>query len=351
MPQSEAPTDSSPFGSGWNRLPYWVFWLYFLGVFFPSISPAAALLDGTIFALIFGNPYAAKTRKYSKYLLQVSVVLLGFSFDLGPVLTTGAQGAALSAITIVTTFCVGWFLSRKILKVDPLVASLVCAGTAICGGSAIAALGATLGAKDEDIGISAAVIFLLNALALLIFPPLGHSMGLAPHAFGTWAGLAIHDVASVAGAAEAFGGGAIDTAIPVKLSRVLWIVPICAVAAWWRSRQSKASGGPRVSPLSAFPWFIVLFAVASGLRTLWPEGREYFVPLGQIAKVGFKVTLFLIGTGFSQAALKRVGVRALGLAGILWILASLLSLGAIRHSGEQSEPMGQPPAGADAGGR
>lgn len=341
MPKPDAATTPPSPGSAAATLPHFFFWVALVGVFFPSTSPAAALLEGTFCALVFGNPYAAKTRKYSKYLLQISVVLLGFSFDLGPVLTAGAQGATLSAVTIVTTFAAGWFLSRKILKVDPLVASLVCAGTAICGGSAIAALGATLGAKDEDIGISAAVIFLLNAVALFAFPWLGHAMGMRPEAFGTWAGLAIHDVASVAGAAEAFGGGAIDTAIPVKLSRVLWIVPICAVAAWWRSRQAKASGGPRVSPLSAFPWFIVLFAVASGLRTLWPEGREYFVPLGQLAKVGFKVTLFLIGTGFSQAALKRVGVRALGLAGILWILASLLSLGALRYQAEPSELVGQ----------
>lgn len=296
--------------------------------FSPYSSPAIALVVGMGLSLAFGNPMAKEASKVSKTLLQLSVVLIGFKMQLMPVLLAGGQGLIFAFVTIVATFAVAVAVSRW-LAVTRGVSVLVASGTAICGGSAIAAVGATLRSKSEDMAVSIGTIFLLNSAALLAFPPLGHLLGLNGEQFGIWAGIAIHDVSSVAGAAKAFGNGALETAMPVKLSRALWIAPMALVVG--RMAMFRDDAGEGKSAL-VIPWFIFAFVAASALAT--------FVPLGtwgeaaqNVGVAGFTVTLFLIGSTISREALLKVGWRPIALGMILWVFISGASLAYILLGG------------------
>ena len=280
-------------------------------------SPAFALVLGVTLALCFGNPWSAWTKKASKTLLQICVVFLGFNMDLARVWEAGSRGFFFALVSISVTFAIGMSLARK-WGVARGVAVLISAGTAICGGSAIAAVAATTQAKDEEISVSAGVIFLLNAVALILFPLIGRLSNLSPHDFGIWAGIAIHDVSSVAGAAAAYGAEALEVAMPVKLSRVLWIAPIAILAG--RALAPKSGFKGKRPPL--LPPFILLFIVAAALRSFFPQIEPVAVVLGQLAKFGFTITLFLIGSGMTLSALKSVGWRPLILACVLWFTIS-----------------------------
>ena len=295
-----------------------------------AYAAPAALLVGAAAALIAGNPFASFTKSFSKGLLQASVVLLGFSMDLKTVLETGRSGLLYGIISISAVFGLGFVLQRA-LKVRPVTGLLVSTGTAICGGSAIAAVSSVIDAPAEDVSVAIGAVFLLNGLALVVFPPIGHALSLSSHQFGVWAGIAIHDIASVAGAGVAFGQGpeALDTATAVKLSRVLYLVPLTLIIAWLHNRSTahKSHDGPRSV---AIPWFIGIFLVASTLGSYVAIIGAHTPEIKRLAACGFALALYLIGLGLSRSTLKAVGIRPLVMGGILWLCISAGTLVFVR---------------------
>lgn len=296
----------------------------------PAVGPPIALAMGLALALTLGNPFREGTGKLVKPLLQTSVVLLGFGMDLPAVLTVGAHGVVLAAATIGLTLALAAVLGR-LLAVDPTASTLIGSGTAICGGSAIAAVGGVLDAKHGPMTVALGTIFILNAVALYVFPPIGHLFGLTQEQFGTWAGIAIHDVSSVVAAGDAYGPHALEVATAVKLSRTLWIVPVSLFAGYLHRRHqartsSSATPGRRSAP---FPWFICLFLGASLARTFVPALATAAPDLVLIAKAGLTVVLFLIGAGMSLPMLRQTGWRPLAQGALLWLFISTLSLSMI----------------------
>jgi len=284
------------------------------------VAPGALIL-GIGLALSIGNPYPAESKKVSKVLLQAAVVLLGFSMDLQKVFEAGKSGLVFALVSITGVFLLGWGI-QKLLRVRPLTSLLVSTGTAICGGSAIAAMSTVMDAPQEDVSVAVGTVFLLNAVALVLFPPLGHLLKMTPDQFGTWSGIAIHDVSSVVGAATAFGGGAVQTATAVKLSRVLYLVPITVLATVIRNR----AGGSAKAASVPIPWFIGLFILASVLATYVPTVHSVGGTVKLIAIAGFAISLFLIGGGITVKTLKAVGIRPLVQGVLLWAFISLAAL-------------------------
>ncbi len=282
-------------------------------------SPPIALALGLVFGLVVTNPFATQTRSLSRTLLQASVVGLGFGMNLHEVLRAGRSGFVYTALGIAATMAIGIALGR-LLKVEQVSALLISVGTAICGGSAIAAVGPIAGAKDEEMSVSLGTVFILNSVALLVFPFIGHSFGLSEAQFGLWAALAIHDTSSVVGAAAKYGAGALAVGTTVKLARALWIVPMAVGMAIIKRRQTKIQ----------WPWFILFFCLAAMIRTYVPAGREAFDLIREIARIGLTVTLFLIGSGISKATLKTVGARPLLQGVVLWVIVGARSLILIR---------------------
>ena len=291
----------------------------------PWTPPWAALLAGTALALTLGNPCLSASARTSKWLLQIAVVGLGAGVNLAVVAHVGAHGLGYTLAGLVATFALGAWLAGR-LGVGPKVAALVCAGTGICGGSAIAAAAPAIGAKAEETSVSMAVVFLLNGVALLIFPPLGTWAHLDPHAFGLWGALAIHDTSSVTGAAMTHGHEALVTATTVKLARALWIVPVAlALGAWFRRGAGDAPARGRLP----VPWFIAGFVAVSALFTFMPALQPLVRPVAVASRALLTLTLFLIGTGLSRAVLHTVGARPLVLAVLLWVVIGSATLGAI----------------------
>ena len=291
----------------------------------PWTPPWAALLAGTTLALTVGNPCLNASSRTAKWLLQVAVVGLGAGVNLAVVARVGSHGLGYTLAGLVATFALGAWLAGR-LGVAPKVAALVCAGTGICGGSAIAATAPAIGAKAEETSVSLAVVFLLNGVALLIFPPLGTWAHLDPHAFGLWCALAIHDTSSVTGAAMTHGAEALATATTVKLARALWIVPVALVlGAWFRRGAGDAPARGRLP----IPWFIAGFIAISALFTFIPAMHPLVKPVAFGSRALLTLTLFLIGTGLSRAVLRTVGVRPLVLAVLLWVVIGSATLGAI----------------------
>lgn len=291
-----------------------------------SLLAPAALLGGTAVGLTLGNPFPARSRVIAKWLLQASVVLLGFSIDVREVVHAGRSGLAFSLISISFVFGLG-LLARRSLKVRPMSALLISAGTAICGGSAIAAVSSVVEAPEEDVSVAVGTVFVLNALALLLFPVVGRLLGLSQHQFGVWAGIAIHDIASVVGAGTAYGKEALEVATAVKLSRVVYLVPVTLLLAFAFRRQK----GER-RPIQ-IPWFVGMFLLASAARSLLPvvvcQGPE----IKRVATAGFALSLFLIGTALTRSTLKSVGPRPLILGSLLWAFISLASLAVVSFGG------------------
>ena len=285
----------------------------------PWSSPGAALGLGLVFALTLDNPYRERFGCYVRWLLQASVVLLGFGVDLISVFRIGAHGIVFAAVTIFATFTLGYWLA-KLLDINRRTSLLISAGTAICGGSAIAAVGTAVEAEAGEMSVAMGTVFMLNAVALYLFPVLGHWLDLSQGQFGTWAGIAIHDVSSVAGAGAAYGDEALRTATVVKLSRVLWIVPVTfAAASFFPHREG---GKKRLS----LPWFIVGFLAASALGGLVP-GMQHVAPLlAHLAKTGFAITLFCIGASLSRSAIRQVGYKPLLQGLLLWLFISSVAL-------------------------
>jgi uncharacterized integral membrane protein (TIGR00698 family) len=290
----------------------------------PFISTGMGLLLGLAIALTLGNPYLPQTRKATARLLPLSVVGLGAGMNLGVVARVGAHGILYTVLGIVTALALGALLTR-VLRVGRTVGTLIAVGTAICGGSAIAAMVPVLRPKEHEASVALATVFLLNALALFIFPFVGHLAGLTDSQFGLWAALAIHDTSSVVGAAVAWGGKAVEIATTVKLARALWIVPLTIAVGQWHKRTS----GEASATSSRRPWFILGFVVAAAVVTYLPflQPAGHFV--SSVAKQALVVTLFFIGAGLTRESLRSVGARPLVLGVTLWIAMAALSLTAI----------------------
>ena len=290
----------------------------------PYASPGIALALGLVLALVLGNPYPRLVKKTSKPLLQISVVLLGFGMNLNAIATAARHGFFLALATILLTFFLGAAL-RRLLHLQRSTATLLSAGTAICGGSAIAAVALAIGAAEAEISVAMGTVFLLNAVALYLFPVLGHALGLSQVQFGTWSGIAIHDVSSVVGAASAYGAEALQTATAVKLSRTLWIIPVALIAGM-TLRPARAPSEKAAQARVTIPWFIGLFVLASVASTYLAFFHQVAPMLQLAAKTSMTLTLFLIGVSLSRVSLKAVGVRPIlqGLA--LWLVISVVSL-------------------------
>ena len=282
-------------------------------------SPPVALALGLSFGLLFKNPFAAPAAKYSRILLQASVVGLGFGMNLHEVVRAGRSGFMYTLLGIAFAMTVGLALG-VLLKVQRKPAFLIATGTAICGGSAIAAVGPVAGASDEEMAVSLGTIFVLNSVALLTFPFIGAAFHLSQSQFGLWAALAIHDTSSVVGAAAKYGAVALAVGTTVKLARALWIVPLTFATALVRRTKAKIH----------WPWFIALFCLAAVCNTYLAAGSAVYPWISQAARIGMTLTLFLIGSGISVATLKQVGPRPLLQGVLLWLLVSVTSLWLIR---------------------
>jgi len=290
------------------------------------MRPEYSLALGVIIALLGLAPPGDVVKKSSRILIQVCVVLLGATMNLHELWRAGVTGLAFAFGTIVATFALGIILAIW-MRVDQKLATLISSGTAICGGSAIAAVGSTIRATSTHMSVAIGVVFILNAVGLWVFPPLGHWLGLSQHQFGVWCAVAIHDVSSVVGAAGKYGDEALHVATAVKLSRTLWIVPIALAAAWFFRSSLKGQESRGRLPI---PWFIVLFVLASIAGTYITAIAEWMPLLTLIARRGMSVALFLVGLGLSRKALASVGIRPLALAVILWVYISVLALVAVR---------------------
>ena len=285
------------------------------------VTPPVALFLGLAFALVCGQAHPKFNKKMSKYLLQYSVVGLGFGMNLHASLASGKEGMEFTILSVVGTLLIGWFIGRKCLKVDRNTSYLISSGTAICGGSAIAAVGPVLKAKDEEMSVALGTIFILNALALFIFPVIGHALNMGQHEFGTWAAIAIHDTSSVVGAGAAYGEEALQVATTIKLTRALWIIPLAIVTSFiFKSKGKKMY----------MPWFILFFVLAMVFNTYVLGRTETGMQIGSFindfARKMLTITLFFIGASLSRDVLKAVGIKPLVQGVLLWLVISVATL-------------------------
>lgn len=285
----------------------------------PGINAPVALAGGIAFALLLGNPFAVQVARMSGLLLKVCVVGLGFGLPLATVVAAGTTGLWITGIGVLAILATGLMLAR-VFALDSQCGKLISAGTAICGGSAIAAVAPVIGARAEAISMSMACVFVLNALALYLFPWVGGLLDLSQTQFATWAAIAIHDTSSVVGAAATYGDQALAEATVLKLARALWIVPLVLVFMLFARRDQGRAG--RIT----WPIFVALFVVAAGLRTALPGLEDEFDTLAGAARRGLVLTLFLIGSGLSMPMLRSLGWRPLAHAALLWLLVSLTAL-------------------------
>lgn len=282
------------------------------------VTPPVSLFLGLVFALVCGQAHPKFNKKVSKYLLQYSVVGLGFGMNLHASLQSGKEGMEFTIISVVGTMLVGMFIGYKLLKVERDTAYLISSGTAICGGSAIAAVGPVLKAKDSEMSVALATIFVLNAVALFVFPVLGHLLDLNQQQFGTWAAIAIHDTSSVVGAGAAYGEEALKVATTIKLTRALWIIPLALVTSF-----IFKGNGRKIS----IPWFILFFIIAILLNTyVLADVPQLGQAISGLARKGLIITMFFIGASLSRDVLKQVGLKPLVQGVLLWLFISASSL-------------------------
>lgn len=288
---------------------------------FPFISSATALVLGIIYAQIFENPYAKQTKKATGLLLKVAVVGLGFGMNVYSALAAGKDGFVLTIFSIFLTLTLGFGIG-KLLKIDKKISYLISSGTAICGGSAIAAVSPVIDADEKQISVALGIVFILNSVALIIFPPIGHALGLSQVDFGLWSAVAIHDTSSVVGAAAKYGDEALEVATTVKLARALWVIPVAFLSTMlFKNKGSKVK----------IPYFIGLFVLAMLANSYIP----FIQPLGpyivEVSKAALTLTLFLIGTSLSFRTVKNVGAKPFIEGVLLWIFISVSSLAYILY--------------------
>jgi uncharacterized integral membrane protein (TIGR00698 family) len=287
----------------------------------PFITPAIALLMGLVIAQFTGHPYLHLNHKATNILLQVSVVGLGFGMNVHSAIQAGKAGVLFTVVSIISTLSFGYLMGRW-FNIEKKTSFLISAGTAICGGSAIAAISPVIKAEEKQISVALGCIFILNAAALFIFPLIGHYFGLSQTQFGLWCAIAIHDTSSVVGAAGKYGAHALEVATTVKLARALWIIPVAFLSSFLFKNPSK-----KIS----VPYFIALFILAMVANTFLPAVAAISGYLIIIAKAGLTLTLFLIGAGLSRAVLQSVGFRPLLQGILLWIGISATALYAVMH--------------------
>lgn len=285
----------------------------------PLISPPIALLMGLIIAQFIGHPYLHLNQKATSLLLQISVVGLGFGMNVMSAMKAGKEGILFTIVSIIGTLVIG-FLMGKFLKIEKKTSYLISAGTAICGGSAIAAISPVIKAEEKQISVALGTIFILNSIALFLFPVIGHALNLSQTQFGLWCAIAIHDTSSVVGAASKYGAQALEIATTVKLARALWIIPVAFLSTFiFKSKGGKIK----------IPYFIGLFILAMIANTYIPFVAQYSHYLTAIAKAGLTLTLFLIGCGLSRKVLQSVGFKPLLQGVVLWIIIASTALWAV----------------------
>ena len=293
--------------------------LFFLGVILcitPCVSPAIALLMGILIAQFIGHPYSSINSKVTSYLLKISVIGLGFGLNVTTALQTGKDGFIFTVISIISILILGFFLGR-LFKVERKTSYLISAGTAICGGSAIAAISPIINAKENQISIALGTVFILNSVALIVFPYIGTALNLSQTQFGMWCAIAIHDTSSVVGAASTYGDEALTIATTVKLARALWIIPLGFLSAFiFKTKGSKVK----------IPYFIFLFILAIILSTYVPFIEGYKEIIVEIAKKGLTLTLFLIGCGLNRSLIRSAGLKPIIQGVILWGFISIAAL-------------------------
>ena len=292
--------------------------LFFIGLILAAsglLSPPVALAAGLVYGFSFVHPYHVESRSLSKFLLQASVVGLGFGMDLHQVIAVGRSGFVYTAISISFALLLGWALG-KVLRVKRDTSFLIAAGTAICGGSAIAAISPVMNPGEEEIAVSLGTVFILNSIALLLFPAIGTALHMTQSQFGLWSALAIHDTSSVVGATAKFGAVALAVGTTVKLARALWIVPLSVGTAVARKSRARIQ----------WPWFILLFCLAALANTCIAFFRPEYAVLKHLGILGLTVTLYLIGTGLSATTVRQVGVRPLLQGILLWVAMGVGSL-------------------------
>lgn len=306
----------------WQKAVFIILVLFCLS---PYGSAPLALALGLVMASTIGHPFPQLSGRPTQVLLRASVVLLGFGMDLSQVYRAGRDGILFTIVTIFGTLILGYF-AGKTLAVKAKTSTLVSAGTAICGGTAIAAIAPAIKADADETSVSLGTVFVLNSVALFIFPIIGHALGMTQGQFGVWAAVAIHDTSSVVGAAGTYGAEALAIATTVKLARALWIAPLAVFFAY-AYREKNVVPRPKVS----FPWFILLFVAAVAARTYAPVFifPSVFDAIVNLSKAGMVVTLFLIGASLSRQTLKAVGPRPLMQGVFLWIVISAVSLFAV----------------------
>ena len=303
-----------------NKIKVVVYWIIVVLCLVGVLSPPLALFIGIVMAQI-GHPYAKLNSKITSKLLQISVVGLGFGMNLTSAIKAGKEGIIFTVISIFGTLLLGYGLG-KIMKIEKKTSFLVSAGTAICGGSAIAAVSPVIKANEQQISAALGTVFILNAIALFIFPHIGHYFELSQHQFGLWSAIAIHDTSSVVGAASNYGAEALQTATTVKLARALWIIPVAYLATLlFKNKDSKAK----------IPYFIGYFILALIANTYLPFVQKISPYIVDIAKIGLTLTLFLIGTSLSTKVIKAVGVKPLIQGVILWVTISIAALYVVIH--------------------
>jgi uncharacterized integral membrane protein (TIGR00698 family) len=298
-----------------------LFFILILAIIIFRLPASSALALGLAMGLTVGNPFQKSSRKVMKYLLQASVIGLGFAMNISKVMEAGKDGFVYTLMTISAAMGLGYLLGR-LFKVERIISYLVSVGTAICGGSAIAAVSQVLQADDNDISVSIGTVFILNAIALFIFPVLGTYFHLTQQQFGIWSAIAIHDTSSVVGAASHYGDEALQIATTIKLARALWIIPLVILTSIAFKRQG--------SPWS-LPWFILFFLLASVANSYLKLPEVIVSGLVDAAKRGFSLTLFLIGSGISITAIKKVGARPMLQGVTLWIIVLVTSLYFLKH--------------------
>lgn len=287
----------------------------------PLISSPIALALGFILAVFMGNPFEKQLHQYIHLLLQISIVGLGFGLKLDEALHAGKTGLVLTVISIVTVMLLGYVLG-KIFKLERPLSYLLSAGTAICGGSAIAAVAPIIKPSTKQISLALAIVFTLNSIALFIYPAIGHLLNLSQEQFGLWCAVGIHDTSSVVGAASKYGNEALKIATTVKLARALWIIPVSLITMFiFKSKDSKVK----------IPWFIGYFIIAILLNTYFPFMDQFSTAITSVAKSGLNLTLFFIGSTLSIQTLKSIGFKPLLTAVLLWVVISIGSLLYIIH--------------------
>lgn len=287
----------------------------------PLVSPPLALLLGILIAQFVGHPYLHLNGKLTHLLLQISVVGLGFGMNVETALKAGKEGLMFTVVSIFGTLTIGILLG-KLLKVNKKTSYLISSGTAICGGSAIAAVSPIIKSDEKQTSVALGTIFILNSVALLLFPVIGNMLHLSQHQFGLWSAIAIHDTSSVVGAASKYGNEALQIATTVKLARALWIIPVSLLSALiFKAKGTKIK----------IPYFIGMFVLAIIINTYLPFVQKFSPYIVTASKAGLTVTLFLIGSGLSKERLKSVGVKPILQGVILWIIISVSSLLVITH--------------------